>query len=341
MKKTRIGILSPSEIAMRRFLPALPTNVEFVGIAVASRDEWAGDVDDGTFHQLHEKEMEKANAIISLYGGRVFLSYSSLITSGELDAIYVPLPPALHFQWGKKALENGLHVLLEKPLTVRYEETEELIAIAGARNLLIYENYAFEFHQQIEMVEAILRSGKLGEVRQIRTSFGFPYRGPNDFRYNKFLGGGALNDCGGYPIKLATILLGDDVSLKYANLGYLDSHDVDVFGSLVLENSLGTPAIASFGMDNAYKCELEIWGSKNTLYCPRIFTPPADFRPKVIISGETNEEILVDSDDYFKNSISRFIEFLSKDKEMIYQEILLQDRLMEEVRLNHGRQEKN
>ena len=332
MKKIKIGILSPSDIATRRFLPALPKEVEFKGIAVASKNEWAGEIDDDAFVSLNKRELEKANSIVSMFGGRVFSSYLSLITSGEIDAIYIPLPPALHYQWGKISLENGLHVLLEKPLTVRYKDTEKLISLARTNNLLVYENYAFEFHKQIETVKNVLKSGVLGEIRLIRSSFGFPYRGSNDFRYNKSLGGGALNDCGGYPIKLATILLGDKTKVKYSKLGFIDNHDVDAYGFSVLENDEGMSAIASFGMDNTYKCELEIWGSKSTLYCPRVFTPPADFRTKIILNGERNEEIAVEEDDYFKNSIERFIHYINGNKEDIYQQILLQDYLMEEVR---------
>ena len=332
MNKIRIGILSPSDIATRRFLPALSKFVELVGIAVASKKEWFGQIDDDSFSLINGREIDKANRIVSQYGGRVFPSYQSLISCGEIDAIYIPLPPALHFRWGKASLENKLHVLLEKPLTTSFQETKELVEIAKSNNLLIYENYAFEFHKQIETVKNILKSGVLGEIRLIRSSFGFPYRGSNDFRYNKSLGGGALNDCGGYPIKLATILLGGKTKVKYSKLGFIDNHDVDAYGFSVLENDEGMSAIASFGMDNTYKCELEIWGSKSTLYCPRVFTPPADFRTKIILSGERNEEIAVEEDDYFKNSIERFIHYINGNKEEIYQQILLQDYLMEEVK---------
>ena len=338
MRKIRIGILSPSDIATRRFLPALPPETEFVGIAVASKKEWFGDIDDSAFNSLNEREIQKANGIISTFGGKLFYSYSSLISSGEIDAIYIPLPPALHYQWGKIALENGLHVLLEKPLTTSYNESKDLVDIAKRNGLLVYENYAFEFHNQIEEIKRIIDSGVLGDLRLIRTSFGFPYRGQNDFRYNKALGGGALNDCGGYPIKLATIVLGGQSKIVFSKLGYINNHDVDVFGFAVLENKKGESAIASFGMDNTYKCELEVWGSKSTLYCPRVFTPPADFKSKILITGETNKEIEINEDDYFKNSILRFISYLNGDKEDVYQQILLQDCLMEEVRKNNEKQ---
>ena len=334
MKKIRIGVLSPSEIATRRFLPALPDEVEFIGIAVASKDEWFGDISEDSFNKINQSELTKAEIIQQKHGGKIYNCYTSLLSSGDIDAIYIPLPPALHYFWGKKALNYGLHVLLEKPLTVSFEDTKELVAIAREKNLLIYENFAFEFHKQIDRIKEIMHSDLLGEIRQIRASFGFPYRGANDFRYKKILGGGAVNDCGGYPIKLATILLGNDVQVKYSQLYSSRNHDVDTYGFAVIENKNGPPAIVSFGMDNAYTCELEIWGNKNKLLAPRVFTPPVDFQSKLIISGEKGQEIIIDKDDYFKNSIKRFVDYINKDKSTIYQEILLQDELMEQIRRN-------
>ncbi|MBR3640526.1 MAG: Gfo/Idh/MocA family oxidoreductase [Oscillibacter sp.] len=332
MNKIRIGILSPSEIATRRFLPALGGSAEFVGMAVADKSEWAGEIGDDAFRAINEKEREKAAAILEKFGGRLFESYGALINSPDVDAVYAPLPPALHFHWGMTALNAGKHVLLEKPLTVDLEDTKKLLSAAREKDLLIYENFAFEFHKQIERIKEIVASGTLGEIRQIRASFGFPYRGARDFRYEKSLGGGAVNDCGGYPIKLASVLLGKTIKTTFAKLGSSRRHNVDTYGTAAFVNDEGTVAITSFGMDNTYKCELEIWGSKNTLLAPRVFTPPADFETQLIVTGEDPQEIRVEPDDYFKNSIDRFIRYTSGDKETIYEQILLQNELMESVR---------
>ena len=333
-RKIRVGVLSPSEIAARRFMPALPSEVDFVGIAVADRNEWLGNVGEKAFSLIRAAELKKATGIVSRYGGIVFESYLSLITSGLIDAIYIPLPPSLHFKWGEIALKNKIHVLMEKPLTTCFQDTKALIDIARKNDLLIYENYAFEYHKQIGRIKSILHDGTLGDIRFIRSSFGFPHRGANDFRYFKSLGGGALNDCGGYPIKLLTILMENGLKVKYSRLGHLDTCDVDVFGCSIFENDKGLVGLASFGMDNAYKCDLEIWGSKNVLYCPRVFTPPADFKCEILIKGEKNEIIEIDEDDYFKNSINNFLMHIDSNKEVIYNQILLQDGLMEQVRKN-------
>ena len=247
MNKVKIGIICPSEIAFRRFMPAIKKLdcAEYIGVAHASAKEWFGDNEPNEALLLSEKE--KAENFRKEYGGKVFDNYESLLTSPEVDAIYLPLPPALHYKWAKEALANGKHIFLEKPSTTSFADTSDLINIAEEKSLAVHENYMFAFHKQIAEIQDIIAIGKLGEVRLYRITFGFPQRAKNDFRYNKALGGGALLDCGGYTIKLATMLLGETAKIAYSKLNYTDGFDVDLYGSAAMINDSGTPAKNSLG----------------------------------------------------------------------------------------------
>lgn len=309
----KLGVICPSEIAFRRFMPALQyvEGIEFVGLGVCSLKERFGaiaNINDVTQQEVIAGEYEKAKQFITTYGGKIFESYESIATSDEIDALYVPLPPALHFKWAKLALESGKHVLVEKPSTIHANDTKTLVEIAKKNNLALHENYMFIFHNQLNAIEDIIKSGKIGDVRLYRVSFGFPRRAQNDFRYNKSLGGGALIDAGGYTIKYATRLLGPSIEIKYAQMNYLSTDEVDIYGSAALVNNMGTTIQIAYGMDNNYKCELEVWGSKGCLNTGRILTAPAGFIPKVTIRSGNDEEIRdLPSDDTFKKSIEHFI----------------------------------
>ena len=63
----------------------------------------------------------------------------------------------------------------------------------------------------------------------------------------------------------------------------------------------------AFGMDNAYKCEVEIWGNLKTLSTDRIYSPPATFEAVINLTGEVRESISVPPDDQFRNSAEYFI----------------------------------
>ena len=336
MSKVRIGIICPSEIAFRRFMPAIQKLdcAEYIGVAHASVKEWFGDSEPDETLILSEKE--KAENFRKEYGGKVFDSYESLLTSPEVDAIYLPLPPALHYRWAKEALTRGKHIFLEKPSTTSFDDTEDLINLAKEKRLAVHENYMFAFHKQIAEIQDIIKSSKLGEVRLYRIAFGFPQRAKNDFRYNKALGGGALLDCGGYAIKLATMLLGETAKKAYSKLNYTDGFDVDIYGSAALINDSGTTAQLSFGMDNSYKCELEVWGSKGFLRTGRILTAPDGFEPTAEITiGNEIEAVKLSADDTFGKSIEHFCRCVqdTKMREDNYKTILKQAELVDEVKV--------
>lgn len=306
----RIGIIGPSEIAFRRFLPALAkfSDFKFAGVALADLSEW--DADDLT----RNDEQLKASAFIENFGGTIFNSYSDIIKANEVDAIYIPLPPALHFHWAKKALIEGKHVLVEKPATTSRDETLELIKLADSKSLALHENYMFAFHQQLVAINEIIQSGEIGNVRLYRISFGFPRRSANDFRYNKALGGGALLDAGGYTIKYASMLLGESAKLLYAQSQFCDEFEVDIAGSSALANNEGIAAQIAFGMDNSYKCDLEVWGSKGSLNTGRVLTAPAGFTPEIKIQiGDKIEIRELPEDDAFQNSILHFKNCIDND----------------------------
>ena len=317
----RIGIICPSEIAFRRFLPALKLVDEFAfaGIGVASAEEWYGkDIayEEETERERLIREKNKAQTFIDAWGsGRIIESYNNLISSDDIDAVYLPLPPALHFKWAKKALENGKHVFVEKPSTTDAADTDVLIKVAKSKHLALHENYMFVYHNQLQVLNEVVNSGEIGDVRLYRITFGFPRRAQNDFRYNKSLGGGALIDAGGYTIKYGSYLLGDTARITTAQANYIDDFDVDMYGTATMVNDKGTTAQLAFGMDNDYKCEIEIWGSKGTIISNRILTAPAGFEPEYIIKkNQEYETRKLPADDAFRKSIEFFGRCIVDDK---------------------------
>lgn len=328
----RIGIICPSEIAFRRFLPALIEAgcFEYAGVAIAGKEEFVGATDD-----ILSKERARAQTFVDNYGGKIYEGYKTLIESVDVDAIYLPLPPGLHYQWAKQAVCAGKHILVEKPCTTTLATTKELLNAARKKNIAAHENYMFAFHDQLEAVNQIVKSGEIGDVRLYRISFGFPMRAQNDFRYNKSLGGGALLDCGGYTFKYASMLLGPTAKLAYAQSNNIDGFGVDMYGSAALVNDEGVTVQVAFGMDHHYKCELEVWCSKGTLYTNRILTAPAGFIPEVIIRKDSEEENRpLPADDAFKKSILHFCRCIEDAtvREDNYQVLLRQARLVEDFK---------
>lgn len=285
-------------------MPALikVQDIKFMGLAVADKSEWAN-ADD----KIIAYERKKAAEFVKTYGGVIFESYKSIIESKDVDAIYLPLPPALHYKWAKLALESGKHVLVEKPATTSLRDTAELISIAQKNNLALHENYMFVFHDQLEEINTIISNNDIGDIRLYRIAFGFPRRSKYDFRYNKALGGGALLDAGGYTLKYASMLLGSTAKVISAHSNYIKDFDVDINGSATLVNDQGVAVQVAFGMDNSYKCDLEIWGSRGTVKTGRVLTAPPGFSPDIEIKSDKIEKVIkLPADDSFRKSIEYF-----------------------------------
>lgn len=314
-RKIRIGILGTASIAQRYVIPTLlgmPDLFELKGIA--SRN----------FERAHE--LADRNSIAA------FSPYDSILKVSDLDAVYIPLPNALHYEWIEKSLQRGLHVLVEKSLACSSSEVKKLCQIADENGLALIENFQFRFHSQLQWVKDLVESGTLGELRCMRISFGFPpFPDRGNIRYNNQLGGGALLDAGAYPIKLSQIIMGENLKVACASLRYTSDYDVDIGGSgTLIDTDTGIHSQISFGFDNYYQCSLELWGAKGRLFTNRIFTAPPNATPQMELSLGGKSEILnLVTDNHFEKMLKYFhsacMGKISESKQNIKQSLLIEE----------------
>lgn len=320
-EKIRIGVLSTASIGQRFIIPSvlsLPENFELIGIA--------------------SRSLETARETAEKFNCKSFGSYNEILYKKYIDAIYIPLPNSLHYDWVKLALERGIHVLVEKSLACTLSEVIELNRIAQSNNLALVENFQFRFHSQLHFIQEMLNLGKIGTLRYIRSSFEFPpFPNNNNIRYQKELGGGALLDAGAYPLKISQLFLGNDISVKASVLRYESTHEVDIGGGAFLKQDYGDVfAEIAFGFNNYYQCSLEIYGSIGKISTNRIFTLPPNINPLVILEmqGKAAERIELKQDNHFINMLSHFYQTIHSQKlrESEYFENINQARLIKEFK---------
>jgi predicted dehydrogenase len=133
---------------------------------------------------------------------RVHQTYSDLLADPEIDAIYNPLPNSLHAEWTIRALQAGKHVLCEKPFASNLREAEEMARTAHETGLVLSEAFAYRYHPLTARIKEIIASGQLGTIKHIEARFCFLLPSPKNIRFNYDLAGGALMDCGCYPVSL-------------------------------------------------------------------------------------------------------------------------------------------
>ena len=309
-----IGVLGCANIADRMMIPAIIENENFKLIAVASRSE------------------NKAKALAKKYNCKAVIGYENLIDLDELDAIYIPLPTGLHFEWAKKAIEKGKHCIIEKSITESFDKTKELIELAKQKKVCVFENFMFQYHSQIETIKSLAIKHNLGDLRILRSSFGFPPFKSDNIRYQKDLGGGSLLDAGAYTLKVSQLFLKQPLKVTSSNLIFGET-DVDIYGSATIINNSKETAQLAFGFDHYYQCNIEIWCKNGKLIADKIFTAGPGFKPTVRIEKQDERfEYQLDSDNHFIKSLNQFSAFIHKDiKTKNYDEIIAQAQLLDQV----------
>src|SRR5512133_3503823 len=137
---------------------------------------------------------------------RVHQTYSALLADQDIDAIYNPLPNSLHANWTIRALKAGKHVLCEKPFAANALQAQEMARVARETGLVLSEAFAYRYHPLTARVKEIIASGEIGNVQHIDAQFCFLLPVPNNIRFQYELAGGALMDCGCYPVSLIRYL---------------------------------------------------------------------------------------------------------------------------------------
>ncbi|MEV5986236.1 Gfo/Idh/MocA family oxidoreductase [Streptomyces sp. NPDC052051] len=318
----RVGVIGCADIAVRRMLPAFAACPDIRVAAVASRDP------------------AKARQIAERFHCRPVHGYDELLQQDDIQAVYVPLPAALHARWTEAALNTGRHVLAEKPLSMDHRSTRELLQLADTRGLVLMENVMFVHHHRHRDVRRLLADGAIGELRALHAAFTIPAPPDGDIRHDPELGGGALADVGIYPIRAALHFLGPELDVLGARLVQGAGRQVETSGAALLSTPGGITAQLTFGMEHAYRSSYELWGSEGSITVDRAFTPPADHVPVIRLHrGGTAEEIRLAPQDQVAATVAAFAAAARAGTGPDPGDTLRQAELLDEVRQFASRRE--
>jgi len=316
-KKVRFGILGCADIAKRRFIPALIKSdcAEFVGIASRSK--------------------RRAREIAEKYKVKIY-SYESLIKSDNIDAVYIPLPNFLHFEWSLRALKEGKHVLCEKPIVLDLKSAHILVKTAEKYKKSIMEGYMFLYHPQHLKIKELIEKDLIGKPQLFRSSFGFSLKDKKNFRLKKGMGGDALLETGGYP--LAAMRFFFDTKVENATGFSQYNHDgIEINYKAIIKLKNGIIADIGGSYNQAYECFYELIGTKGIITLDRCYTTPADMRNVITLKiANKQRSVCSISSDHFLNMIDYFCRSIrySKIRDVLRKDILSQIQLVDYVRSN-------
>ncbi len=184
------------------------------------------------------RSIEKAEKLAELYAiSQASSDYDSILANPDVDTVYVALPNHLHYDYAKKALLAGKHVICEKPFTVTLAEFEDLAKIAEQKNRILLEAITNQYLGNFASIKANL--AKLGDIKivecnysQYSSRYDAFKRGEIAPAFDPAKGGGALRDLNIYNIHLVVGLFGKPERVQYlANM----ERGVDTSGILIMD----------------------------------------------------------------------------------------------------------
>jgi predicted dehydrogenase len=275
MKKLRLGILSTSNYALTKIVPAL-RNCKYAEVtAIASRD------------------LFKARRVAHEQGiGKAYGSYEELLEDAEIEGIYNPLPNHLHVPWSIKALEAGKHVLCEKPIALSSAEALSLLDEARKHpGLKVMEAFMYRHHPQWRKAKQLVDQGKIGELRTIQSFFSYYNTNSGNIRNIAEAGGGGIMDIGCYNISLSRFIFDAEPGRVLGIVEYDPVFKTDRIASGILDFGRGTSTFTCSTQLTPYQ-RVNIFGTEGRIEIEIPFNAPPD-RPCRIWHkyGDETEEI--------------------------------------------------
>jgi len=208
---------------------------------------------------------------------RAHASYEALVADDDVDIVYIATPHPMHAGNALRAIENGKHVLVEKPFTLTGAEAERVRAAAEAHGVLAMEAMWTRYLPHMVRVRELVRSGALGDIRSAHADHS--QRLPSDpaHRLNALeLGGGALLDLGIYPVSFVWDMLGAPTDIVAR--GRLGQTGADTEVATVFTHDSGALSTTTSSSRAAGPVSAHVVGTEARIDIDRVWYSPTSFR---------------------------------------------------------------
>ena len=256
MEKVRLGLVGPGRIVYR-VMKDLRKAPHIDVVAVASRSM---------------ERSEKAKQDFDLQ--YAFDSYEAMAKSDAIDMAYIALPHPFHCEVTKLFLENGKHVICEKPFTVNAAEAEDMIACAKKHGRFLMEAMWTRFFPMSVALKQAVKDGEFGDILRMTGSFSFRNvkRDLEDRTFNRALGGGSLLDVGVYPLSMMCYYK-DALPQNVQTMFMRGETEVDELCSFQIQFADGAVGQGFSALNVTTDSTLTLYGTKGWVVVPDFWHP--------------------------------------------------------------------
>lgn len=198
---------------------------------------------------------EAVEAFVAQHGGTACRSAEELLLS-DIDAVYIATLPDSHHLYSVLALNNGKHVLCEKPAAINLAILESILKIAKSKNLLFMEGMKPPFFPLYRRLKEYLLTDPIGPAGYVRAGSAVADCPPEHPNYRYDLIGGSLMQIGIYEAFLAIDWLGETKQVQ--TMGRFGDNGVDMFSIFQSEHQNGYAQLY---------CGLDLYGKGDALIC--------------------------------------------------------------------------
>lgn len=274
MKKVNWGVLGTAGIAKGQTIPGMMQ------------------AENCTLYAIAGRSLEKAKAYQAEFGFlNVYDSYDALLADPNVEAVYIPLPNELHYEWTMKALKAKKHVLCEKPLAPKPYQIQQMFDCAKENGVLLMEAYAYLHSPLMASIKNEIKSGAIGDVLYMESQFITSDYDISNIRMRKETFGGSTYDLGCYTTTQILWLL-EEEPVKVQAVAEFSKEGIDTYTSGVLTFADGKKAtficamVLATDKDRRIDC-LRIHGTKGDIYCGAQFNQCGELSYRLTIGDQS------------------------------------------------------
>jgi NDP-hexose-3-ketoreductase len=191
--------------------------------------------------------------------------------NSNFQYVYISSVNSNHYENCKTALNNKVNVICEKPICLTVIQLKKLIQISKLNKRKFFEVNQYIYHPLFITLKKIIKKKKIGDIVSVKSAFKIPLFDKDNFRFQKKLGGGAINDIGYYPISIMYNLF-DSKKIKILKSNILKKNRIDFKGNLISKNENNIKFDLSWGFKSNYENFISIIGEKGTIKAKFIFS---------------------------------------------------------------------
>lgn len=234
----------------------------------------------------------------------------------QIDAVYIASPHLTHYEYAKKSLLSGKHVLCEKPMVLKEDKSRELFSLAKKNNLALIEAIKTAFSPGFLRLVALARSGVIGKIKNIDASFTKLVSGDiRELKPNS--AGGAINELASYPLLAIIKLLGiNNKDVQFYS--YFDKNKkIDLFTKInvLYEDAIAT---AKVGLGVKSEGDLIISGTKGYIYVPAPWWKTSEFEVKFENFSKNQRYHYSFKGDGLRYELAEFINMINENRNSTY-----------------------